>query len=146
MRAGEVIAKLAEDAYFMRVDNRVTQPPPVTVLELSYQVAALTSAVTVLELSYQPILTVLAQRPEDHLKVATAPHPQPAIVRSFLTATMAAVAAAVGAPTTELTRGPAAEAIVAAEVTRTATSPEPHRVASMPARRSRNCGGRSPPP
>jgi hypothetical protein len=28
MRAGEVIAKLAEEAYFMRVDNRVTQPPP----------------------------------------------------------------------------------------------------------------------
>jgi hypothetical protein len=29
IRAGEVIAKLAEYAYFMRVDNRVTQPPPV---------------------------------------------------------------------------------------------------------------------
>jgi hypothetical protein len=29
MRAGEVIAKLAEDAYFMRVDNKVTQVPPV---------------------------------------------------------------------------------------------------------------------
>jgi hypothetical protein len=28
MRAGDVIAKLAEDAYFMRVDNRVTQVPP----------------------------------------------------------------------------------------------------------------------
>jgi hypothetical protein len=28
IRAGEVIAKLAEDAYFMRVDNRVTQPHP----------------------------------------------------------------------------------------------------------------------
>jgi hypothetical protein len=28
MCAGEVIAKLAEDAYFMRVDNRVAQPPP----------------------------------------------------------------------------------------------------------------------
>jgi hypothetical protein len=28
MHAGEVIAKLAEDAYFMRVDNRVTQAPP----------------------------------------------------------------------------------------------------------------------
>jgi hypothetical protein len=27
MRTGEVIAKLAEDAYFMRVDNRVTQVP-----------------------------------------------------------------------------------------------------------------------
>jgi hypothetical protein len=29
MRVGEVIAKLAEDAYFMRVDNRVSQVPPV---------------------------------------------------------------------------------------------------------------------
>jgi hypothetical protein len=28
MRAGEVIAKLAEDAYFMQVDKRVSQPPP----------------------------------------------------------------------------------------------------------------------
>jgi hypothetical protein len=28
IRAGEVITQLAEDAYFMRVDNRVNQPPP----------------------------------------------------------------------------------------------------------------------
>jgi hypothetical protein len=28
MRAGEIIAKLMEDAYFMRVDNKVTQVPP----------------------------------------------------------------------------------------------------------------------
>jgi hypothetical protein len=28
IHAGEVIAKLAEDAYFMRVDNMVNQPPP----------------------------------------------------------------------------------------------------------------------
>jgi hypothetical protein len=28
VRAGEVITKLAEDAYFMRVKNRVTQVPP----------------------------------------------------------------------------------------------------------------------
>jgi hypothetical protein len=28
MRAGQVITKLAEDAYFMRVDNRVAQPHP----------------------------------------------------------------------------------------------------------------------
>jgi hypothetical protein len=27
IRAGEVIAKLAEDAYFMQVDNRVAQVP-----------------------------------------------------------------------------------------------------------------------
>jgi hypothetical protein len=29
IRAGEVIAKLAEDTYFMAVNNRVNQPPPV---------------------------------------------------------------------------------------------------------------------
>jgi hypothetical protein len=29
MRAGQVIAKLAEDAYFMRVNTTVAQPPPV---------------------------------------------------------------------------------------------------------------------
>jgi hypothetical protein len=28
MRVGEVITKLTEDAYFMRVNNRVTQVPP----------------------------------------------------------------------------------------------------------------------
>jgi hypothetical protein len=33
MCAGEVIAKLAEDAYFMRVDNRVTQVPPLRTRE-----------------------------------------------------------------------------------------------------------------
>jgi hypothetical protein len=33
MRAGEVIAKLAEDAYFRRVDNRVTQVPPLRTRE-----------------------------------------------------------------------------------------------------------------
>jgi hypothetical protein len=29
MHAGQVITKLAEDAYFMRVNTRVAQPPPV---------------------------------------------------------------------------------------------------------------------
>jgi hypothetical protein len=33
MHAGEVIAKIAEDTYFMRVDNRVTQVPPVRNLQ-----------------------------------------------------------------------------------------------------------------
>jgi hypothetical protein len=33
MRAGEIIAKLAEDAYFMRVDNRVAQVPPLRTRE-----------------------------------------------------------------------------------------------------------------
>jgi hypothetical protein len=37
MRAGEVIAKLAEDAYFMRVDNRVTQVPPLKTREVDHE-------------------------------------------------------------------------------------------------------------
>jgi hypothetical protein len=49
IRAGEIIAKLAEDAYFMRVDNRVTQPPPSGTATTKLQVAALTSAAIILE-------------------------------------------------------------------------------------------------
>jgi hypothetical protein len=37
MRVGEVIAKLAEDAYFMRVDNRVTQVPPLRTREANHE-------------------------------------------------------------------------------------------------------------
>jgi hypothetical protein len=37
MRAGEVIVKLAEDAYFMRVDNRVTQVPPLRTREADHE-------------------------------------------------------------------------------------------------------------
>jgi hypothetical protein len=37
MRAGEVIAKLVEDAYFMRVDNRVTQVPPLRICEADHK-------------------------------------------------------------------------------------------------------------
>jgi hypothetical protein len=37
MHVGEVIAKLAEDAYFMRVDNRVTQVPPLRTREADHE-------------------------------------------------------------------------------------------------------------
>jgi hypothetical protein len=37
--AGEVIAKLAEETYFMRVDNRVTQVPPVRIHEVRHHEA-----------------------------------------------------------------------------------------------------------
>jgi hypothetical protein len=37
MRAGEVIAKLAEDTYCMRVDNRVTQVPPLRTREADHE-------------------------------------------------------------------------------------------------------------
>jgi hypothetical protein len=145
MRAREVIAKLAEDAYFMRVDNRVTQAPPSGTATTKPQAAVRTLVVTVLERSYQLTPTALGQRPADPLKVATALAPQAAIATSSLTATLAEEAAAAGAPTMELARGTVAEAIAAAEATRTATFPEPHMAASTPARKLRNCGGKSPP-
>jgi hypothetical protein len=146
IRAGEVIAKLAEDAYFMRVDNRVTQPPRPGTATTKLQVAVRTSAVTVLEPSCRPSLTALAQMPADRLKLATAPQLLTAFVRSSSTATLAAEAATAKAPIMGPTGGPVAEAIATAEATRTATPPEPHKAATTPAKRSKNCSGRSPPP
>jgi hypothetical protein len=146
MRAGEVITKLAEDAYLMRVDNRVAQPPPPGTVTTKLQVTARTSTVTVLEPSCRPSPTVLVKMPADPLKLATSPQLLAAIVRSSPTATLAAEAATAEAPTIGPTGGPVAEAIAVAEATRTATPLEPHKAASTPARRSKNCGGRSPPP
>jgi hypothetical protein len=56
----------------MRVDNRVTQPPPSGTVTTKLQVATLTSAATVLKPSYRLIPTALVQTPADPLKVATA--------------------------------------------------------------------------
>jgi hypothetical protein len=105
-----------------------------------------TSDVTVLERSYQLTPIALGQRPADPLKVATATAPQAVIARSSLTATLAAEVVAAEAPTMGLTGGPVAEAIAAAEATRTATSSEPHMAASTLVKKLRNCDGRSPPP
>jgi hypothetical protein len=110
------------------------------------QVVARTSAVTILEPSCRLSPTVLVQTPADPHKPATAPQLLSAIARSSPTAILAAEAATAEAPTTAPTGGPVAEAIAAAEATRTATPPEPHRAATTPARRMKNCGGRSPPP
>jgi hypothetical protein len=144
MRAGEVIAKLAEDAYFMRVDNRVTQVPPSGTASKTtkQQVAARTSVVTVLEGSYQPTPIVPRHRQVDPLMVATAPA---ATVRSSLTVILAAEAATAGAPTTGLAGEPGAEATAAAEATRIATPPVLHVAASTPAKKSKNYDARSPP-
>jgi hypothetical protein len=142
IRAGEVIAKLAEDAYFMRVDNRVTQPPPPGTTTTKLQVAAQTSAATILEPSCWLIPTAPMQTPVGLLKVATALQLLAATARSSLTATLTVVAATAEAPTMGLTGGPVAEAVAVVETTRTATPPEPHRAATTPARRSRSYGAR----
>jgi hypothetical protein len=148
MCAGEVITKLAEDAYFMRVDNRVAQVPPSGIASTTTkpQVAVqLTTDATVLERSYRLTPTVLGHQPMDPLRVATALAPLAVITRSSLIATLAAKAVAEGAPTTELEGEPVAGPIAATEATRTATSPEPHMAAMMPARKLKNCDVRSPP-
>jgi hypothetical protein len=63
MRTGEVIAKLVEDAYFMRVDNRSLKCPLLGTASKTTkpQVTVWTSVATVLELSYRLTPTVLGQ-------------------------------------------------------------------------------------
>jgi hypothetical protein len=92
MHAGEVIAKLAEDAYFMRVDNRVTQVPPSGTASKTTkpQVAVRTSVAIVLEGSYRPTPTVPGHRSVDPLMVATVLAVPAATVRSSLTVILAA--------------------------------------------------------
>jgi hypothetical protein len=120
--------------------------PPSGTVTTKLLVVAQTSAATVLELSSLLSLIVLVQTPVDPHRVATA------MVRSSLTAppaaaavTLAATAAMAEAPTTGPIGGPVAGAVAAVKTTRTATPPEPHRAATTPARRSKSCGGRSPP-
>jgi hypothetical protein len=71
----------------------------------------------------------------DPLRVATAPAALTVIARSSLIATLVAEAMAAGAPQMGLAGEPVAEAIAAAEATRTATSPESHATAMMPAKK-----------
>jgi hypothetical protein len=107
MRAREVIAKLAEDAYFMRVDNRVTQVPPSGTASKTTkpQVAMeLTTVATVPEGSYRPTPTEPRHRLVDLLMVATAQAAPAATVRSSLIVILAAEVATVGAPTTGASR------------------------------------------
>jgi hypothetical protein len=114
--AGEVIAKLAEDAYFMRVDNRVNQPPPARNRdnEATSRSANPGPNRTRAELPAQPNRT----RSNANHRVATS------TARLSLTApttaavvTLTAVAATTGAPTTEPTGGPAAAETAAVETT-----------------------------
>jgi hypothetical protein len=148
MRVGEVNAKLAEDAYFMRVDNRVTQVPPssgIASKTTKPQVEVRISVATVLEGSYRLTPTVLGHRLVDPLMVATAPAAPAATVRLSLTATLTAEAMTAEAPTTGLAVEPGAEATAAVEATRTATPPVLHVAASTLAKKSKNYDARSPP-
>jgi hypothetical protein len=102
----------------MLVDNRVNQPPLPGTVTTKLQVVAQTSAATVLEPSCRLSPIILVQTPADPHRVATA------IVRSSLTATLAAAAvtlaaaaATAEATTTRPTGGPTAGAVMAVETT-----------------------------
>jgi hypothetical protein len=143
IRAGEVIAKLAEDAYFMRVDNRVNQPPPARHRdnEATSRSANHGPNRTRAELPAQPNRTRsnAGGPPQDgNSNHEVVPHRAPAGGGGHDPDGAAATAEAT---TMEPTGGPAAAA-----ATRTATPLVPHRATKTPARRLRSCGGRSQPP
>jgi hypothetical protein len=149
MRAGDVIAKLAEDTYFMRVDNRVTQVPPLRTHEPNNHEATSRSPAgnghnrTRGELPRTP--TIPGLRLVGLLRVVTV-LTAPAVVAALLIMVMlAAEAAAVGAPHMGLTGEPVAEAIAEAEATQTATSSVSHAAAMMPTAELKKYDARSPP-
>jgi hypothetical protein len=81
----------------------------------------------------------------DHHRVATVPAVPAATTTLFLIAILVAEAVTVGAPHTGLAGELGAEATAAAEATRTATPPVFHAAASMPAKKLKNYGAKSPP-
>jgi hypothetical protein len=142
IRAGEVIAKLAEDAYFMRVDNRVSQPPPARPRD---------NEATSRSANNGPNRTRADLPAEPNRRRSNAGGPPrrdnsnrevvPTVLRPAAAATTpTAAAVTVEAPTMEPTGGLAAAAVAADEATRTATLPAPHMAGMMPARRLRSCG------
>jgi hypothetical protein len=105
MHARQVIAKLMEDAYFMRVDNRVTQVPPLRTREADHEATSAvqpTTDATVLEENYHRTPTTLGHQLEDLLRAVTALVALAVVASWWLMATLTAEAAAVGAPHTGL--------------------------------------------
>jgi hypothetical protein len=146
MRAGEVIAKLAEDAYFMRVDNRVTQAPPVRNRdnEATSRRADLGRNRTRAELPANPNRTrATAGGPSQGGNSAGAaggdreiiPHRDPGGGGSGGESSNHGTNRRAGGGGDPGGRGHA-----------NSTSPEPPMAASTPARKLRNCDRRSPPP
>jgi hypothetical protein len=149
IRAGEVIAKLAKDAYFMRVDNKVTQAPPPELANTrttkpQVAVQRIMDA-TVLEENSPRTPTVPGHQWKDLLRVVTVVVAPVVVVALLVTVMPAAEAAAAGAPHTGLEEEPVEEAIAEAEAMQTAMLPEPHAVAMMPAAELKKYDATSPP-
>jgi hypothetical protein len=149
IRAGEVITKLTEDTYFMRVDNRVTQAPPpelanTRTMKPQVAVQRIMDA-TVLEENSPRTPTIPGHRREDLLRVVTVLAAPVVVAALLVTVMLAAEAAAAGAPHTGLEEEPVAEAIAEGEATQTATSPAPRAAAMMPAAELKKYDATNPP-
>jgi hypothetical protein len=134
---GEVIAKLAEDAYFMRVDNRVTQVPSsepmnLDTMKLLAEVQQMVDVTTPVENNHT---TPTAQGPqlEDPPRMATVRVVSVVAVATLVAVTAVAEAAAAAARHTAQVEELVAAAITEAEATQTTTSPATHMAAMMPA-------------
>jgi hypothetical protein len=149
MRAGEVITKLADDAYFMRVNNRVTQVPPLRTREPDNHEAQVVVQraidATLLEENYRRTPTVLGHQLVGLLRAVTVPAGPVVAAALLIMVMLVAEAAAAGAPHTGMAGEPVAEAIAEAEATQTATSLVPHAAATMPVAELKKYDARSPP-
>jgi hypothetical protein len=104
-----------------------------------------TTDATVLEESYRRTPTALGHLLEDLLRGVTALVALAEVTLWWLAATLAAEAAAAGAPHTGLEGESVVEAIAEAEATQTATSLVSHAAATMPVAESRKFNARNPP-
>jgi hypothetical protein len=149
IRAGEVIAKLTKDAYFIRVGNRVTQVPPpefanTRTIKPHVVVQRIMDA-TILEENSPRIPTIPGHQLEDLLRVVTVLAALVVVVALLVMVMLVEEAATAGAPHTGLEEEPVAEAIMEAEATQTSTSPALHTVATMPAAELKKYDATSPP-
>jgi hypothetical protein len=149
MRAGEVITKLAEDAYFMRVDNRVTQVPPLRTREADHEATSRSPADngrnrTRGELSQNPNRTrASAGGPSQGGHSAGGASGSRAVVAR-------GDAGGGGSGGGSSSHGAGRRAAVAGAITeveaaQTATSPVSHAASTMPVAESRKSDARNPP-
>jgi hypothetical protein len=144
MRAGKVIAKLAEDAYFMRVNNRVTQAPPVRNRQHDNEATSRSANIdrnhTRAELPANPNRTRATSGGPSHGGNSADGDQEIIPQRDPGGGGSDGGSSNHGA---DRRAGPVATA--AAEATRTATSLAPHVAALTPARKSKNYDTRRPP-
>jgi hypothetical protein len=137
LRTGEVIAKLAEDAYFTRVDNRITQVPlselvNQATMKLPAAVQQMVDTTALVENNHRTP-TALGPQLEDPPKAAIAWAAPAAAEAALVAATAAVEVVALVAHHMALVEELATAVVAEAEATRTAMPLAPHVVATTPA-------------